>query len=365
MKNPLKNIIYYFLFLIGFCLYSCKHEDLNIFKESENLANIIDFSKNNYELTLFHAALNQVGLTETLTSEGPYTFFAPSNKAFNDIGVTKASDFASMDQDSLKMMLSYHILPRRLNYSDVPPGTIDNKYTNLANLEVYLGNRFFIGCSTCTPIIDFYINGASIQKLGTDIPLTNGVLHVINKVLKYKPSVQDILLSKEKYSFFVQFLKQMRKWDELSESGPFTIFAPTNDAFLKEKISLEQIKSWNPSNFHNRFWSVYLVYNHFFLSDMDVFGRLPGSGYYGAPYYKSKIRGDENYSFGISTESPRKPFIIDNRKTYQNQPDRESPLEPISELDYKAENGIVNGISNLLVLPTEAKIDKNQKDENK
>lgn len=361
MKNPLKNIIYYFLFLIGSFLQSCKHEDLNIYKESENLANIIDFSKNNYELTLFHAALIQVGLTETLTSEGPYTFFAPSNKAFNDIGVTKASDFASMDQDSLKMMLFYHIIPRRLNFTTIPPNTIDNKYRNLADKELYLA-RFSESLHNSNR---FFVNGAETDELSADIPLSNGVLHTIDKVLKYKPTVQDILLSKEKYSFFVQFLKQMRKWDELSESGPFTIFAPTNDAFIKEKISLEQIKSWNPSNFHNRFWSVYLVYNHFFLSDMDVFGRLPGSGYYGAPYYKSKIRGDDNYSFGISTHSPRKPFIIDTRKSYQDSPDRESSLEPISELDYKAENGIVNGISNLLVLPTEATIDKNKKDENK
>jgi len=364
MKNPIKNIIAYFLILIGSFFHSCKHEDLNIYKESENLANIIDFSKNNYELTLFHAALIQVGLTETLTSEGPFTFFAPNNKAFNDIGVTKASDFASMDQDSLKMMLKYHILPRRLNYSDVPPNTIDNKHTNLANLELYLGNSFNIPCSTCSAIVGFYVNGATIQKLGTDIPLANGVLHVINKVLKYSPTVQDILKNNDNFSFYSELLKRMGDWDRLAQKDPITLFAPTNDAFLKKGISLEQIKSWKPDQFYNRFWRVYQVYNHIFLSDMLVFGKLSGSGYYGAVFYRAPIPGDEDYIFGIAGDSGLSPFYVNKVNPPLSGYIGTSNLLPNQYLDNKANNGVVHSISDLLILPTEARIDKNKKDEN-
>jgi len=175
-------------------LTACDHQDLDVYIESESYSNAADFVGNNYNLTLFHAALKQANLLEMLKEQGPFTLFAPEDKAFNDLGIVRASDFASMDQDSLRSMLLYHILPRRLYVADVPRGTIDNKYRNLADTELFLGYHYEKACSECVLRSDLYANGAKSVLATQDKVMANGVLHVINKVLKYQTTVQVELL---------------------------------------------------------------------------------------------------------------------------------------------------------------------------
>jgi len=120
----------------------------------------------------------------------------------------------------------------------------------------------------------------------------------------------------------------------------------------------------DPGQYGKRLSRVYLLYNHFFLSDMSIYGQLPGSGYYGSPFYRARIVGDELYYFGISASTPMEPFIIHSQAPNPNGPIRISNFQPPYRTDHKADNGIVHGITSLLVLPEEALIkDKTHTDQ--
>lgn len=92
----------YVLFMLSFFLFSCEHPDLTVVVPNENLRPASDFIKNNYEMTLFSAALEKVGLASTLNEKGPYTVLVPTDAAFNELGIFRPSDFDKMNLDSLK-----------------------------------------------------------------------------------------------------------------------------------------------------------------------------------------------------------------------------------------------------------------------
>jgi uncharacterized surface protein with fasciclin (FAS1) repeats len=350
-----KVMFYLFAFFLLF-FSACKHDELVVYKESDNYSNAADFVKNNYNFTLLYAALKQANLLELLSKEGPYTLFAPSNKAFNDLGIVRASDFAAMNQDSLRRMLQYHILPRILYRNDVPANTIDNKYINLAGKELFVGYKYEKACATCNITGDIYVNGALAPKTTQNIVLSYGVLHLIDKVLKYQPTVQDILSGRKEYSLFVTLLKRTGDWDRLARPDYTTVFAPDNQAFEKEGITKQQLESLDPAAYYKRLWRVYLLNNHFFISDMIIYGKQAGSGYYGGPLYRAPIAGDEDYLFAIASNPEMEPFIVEKRLIDGGIPLRKTNLQPGYRTDYKADNGVVHGITGLLVLPAEAKI---------
>jgi len=362
MRSGSMKILFWLALLLNtLFIHACKNKDLDLYVESDKYSNAADFIGNNYNLSLFYAALKQADLLDMLKQEGPYTLFAPTNKAFNDLGIVRASDFANMKQDSLRQLLLYHMLPRRLYTSDVPPNTIDNKYVNMMEKELFIGYKNQKVCAECTLISDFYVNGSKSVLATQNIVLANGVLHVVDKVLKYNPTIQDVLNSKPEYSLFIALLKRMGDWNRLGEPANTTVFAPNNEAFEKAGITANDIAQLDPGKYGKRLSRVYLLYNHFFLSDMAIYGQLPGSGYYGSPYYRARIVGDELYYFGISANTPMEPFIIHSQAPEANTPLRISNFQPGYQTDYKADNGVVHGINGLLVLPEEALIKEETK----
>ncbi|WP_169392091.1 MULTISPECIES: fasciclin domain-containing protein [Psychrobacter] len=126
------------------------------------------------DLSTLTAALKDVGLDTTLMSEnGRFTVFAPTNAAFDELltklNMTKEQLFA--DKEMLKAVLSYHVIPEQeVKAADIPYGT-DIKTVN--------GQTFMIDKDNM--ITDASGNKASIAK--TDILASNGVVHVIDKVL--------------------------------------------------------------------------------------------------------------------------------------------------------------------------------------
>ncbi|WET67017.1 fasciclin domain-containing protein [Sphingobacterium sp.] len=354
----IKTKLLFFLLFGPFFFSACNNKDLDLYVESENYSNAADFVGNNYNLSLFYAALKQADLLDLLKQEGPFTLFAPNNKAFNDLGIVRTSDFASMNQDSLRHMLQYHILPRRLYSNDIPPNTIDNKYVNMADKELFIGYKYSKGCDGCLVQSDVYVNGAKSVVPTQNIVLANGVLHMIDKVLKYHTTVQDILQADSTYSLFVAFLKRTGNWERLAQPAYITVFAPNNEAFIKAGLTASAIANLNPMAYGKRLAQVYLLHNHFFLSDMRIYGQQPGSGYYGSPFYRARIVGDEGYYFGISSNPTMDVFIIHSQAPEPNNPIRISQFQPGYRTDHKADNGVVHGISSLLVLPEEAKINE-------
>lgn len=343
--KPIKLILISFLLLT---ISACKHDDLEVYQENKNYRNAADFVKNNYDLSLFYAALQQTDLLETLKGEGPFTLFAPNDAAFNDLGITKPADFAKMNKDSLKLLMKYHVLPRRLFRDNVPKKTVDNRYDNLA------GKRSYLGLFSTDGLNRLYVNGALAGPV--DVILSNGVLHVLNKVIKYREgTVADVLANRPQYRIFVAALKHFGYWEQLKEKGPWTILAPDNDAFAAANITLEDIQAMKPEDYKRRLFGVYVFRNHFFYSDLSIIGSRGGQGYFSnsSAYLRVPVEGDEEISSGVG--SNEQIFTINTMPLEGYSVLRTTTFGAGYKLDDMSDNGMVHNIKNLLVLPQEAK----------
>ena len=341
---------------------SCKHEDLEIVKENENFRVATDFIKNNYDMTLFSAALEKSGLNVQLQGTGPFTVLVPNNAAFQQIGINRPSDFDKMNPDSLKGLVQRHILNERLLIKDIPLNGVDIRYLTMAGTELYVSSANFSPGGLRNQSTDVFFNGSAV--LQTDVPLANGTIHVINKVMKYTPksTVQDWLAKRPQYSIFVSGLKKFGLWDKLATAGPFTVFAPQNKFFEEKNITVASIAALNPQIYSGqRLFGSYIFNNkHFFLSDFYVFRLIN----YEDPV-TLKVDGDDwlKYMSSLSDFYTRIVTVSMNLRTpvdFYHDFNRVSVGTP-GLSDNLTDNGIVHDINGLLLLPEEAIINDTPK----
>lgn len=128
------------------------------------------------EFTILVEAVVAAGLVDTLSGPGPFTVFAPTDAAFAsllaELGVTKEQLFANTAL--LTQVLTYHVVPSRVLEAQVPVGS--------AITTVESGTFTVDGGMAIT---DERARTANI--VGTDVFATNGVIHVIDKVILPAP----------------------------------------------------------------------------------------------------------------------------------------------------------------------------------
>lgn len=131
--------------------------------------------------TTLVAAVKAAGLVETLKGDGPFTVFAPTDEAFAALGEETISGLLK-DKEKLTAILTYHVAPMKLKAEQVVAAT---------GIETVNGQKASISNVDGRPMID----GANIIK--TDIMASNGVIHVIDRVIL--PSEKGQLGSKNEY----------------------------------------------------------------------------------------------------------------------------------------------------------------------
>ena len=131
---------------------------------------IVDIAVGSGQFNTLVAAVQAAGLVETLSGEGPFTVFAPTDAAFEaalaDLGLTAEELLASED---LADILTYHVVPGKVMASDV---------VNLSSATTVQGGILTIGTDANGNVT---INDATVVQ--TDIEASNGVIHVIDAVL--------------------------------------------------------------------------------------------------------------------------------------------------------------------------------------
>ena len=124
------------------------------------------------DFSILVEAVAAAGLVETLQGTGPFTVFAPTNAAFAallaELGVSKAALLA--DKALLTKVLTYHVLPSRVLKAEVPVGK---------PITTVQGQSFTINASL--QITDQ--NARVANLVGTDVAASNGVIHVVDRVL--------------------------------------------------------------------------------------------------------------------------------------------------------------------------------------
>lgn len=215
------------------------------------------FIENNYDLSILAAALKKTNLLDTLNQAGPFTFFAPDNNAFNSMGIKGVEDVANMNVDSLRFILRYHMIRNRY-YTTTFPQQLDSRYMTLAGEEVYIST---MPGTQLRADNDMFVNGSLIYKESRrNIPLANGVLHILAKPLKLtRGTVQDYIAADTSLTLFASAMKQFKLWDGLKTNKPITVFAPANSAFDKYGITATKIAAMNPDSYKALVFSIYVI----------------------------------------------------------------------------------------------------------
>eukprot|EP00747_Dinoflagellata_sp_TGD_P101137 gnl/TRDRNA2_/TRDRNA2_168247_c0_seq2.p1 gnl/TRDRNA2_/TRDRNA2_168247_c0~~gnl/TRDRNA2_/TRDRNA2_168247_c0_seq2.p1 ORF type:complete len:334 (+),score=67.25 gnl/TRDRNA2_/TRDRNA2_168247_c0_seq2:79-1080(+) len=162
--------------------------------------------------------VHQALADNTLNGAGPFTVFAPTDAAFGamlaELGITAEQ---LLQREDLPAILMYHVVPGKVMSSDLSNGMA------VTTVQGAMAQVSITGSTVA-------INDAKVTQ--ADIECSNGVIHVIDKVLM-PPTIVQIAVSTPGFSTLVAALTKANLVDTLSGAGPFTVFAPTDAAFTK------------------------------------------------------------------------------------------------------------------------------------
>jgi transforming growth factor-beta-induced protein len=196
---------------------ACKKDKTTLVPASLTVTQYVESDDN---FSLLSQALAKANLADVLNGTGNFTVFAPTNDAFNALfGQLGVSGLSDLSAQALTPILLYHVFGVEKMSTMLSTGY----YSTLSPSQ---GNYLSMYISTS--------NGVSINSAANvtqaDLKCKNGVIHAINKVL-LPPSVVDVATDNSDFSILVQAVVKAGLVETLKGTGPFTIFAPTNEAF--------------------------------------------------------------------------------------------------------------------------------------
>ncbi len=180
------------------------------------------------------AAVQAAGLVETLSGKGPFTVFAPTDEAFAKLGKDAIADLLKPEnKDKLTSILTYHVVAGEYPAAKVVAAKSLTTVQG-ADVTVAAGKDVMVGTA---------------KVLKTDIKASNGIIHVIDSVIlppaantaeasmkTAKKNLPNLVAVASKAGSFNTLLKAAAAAglaDTLANGGPFTIFAPNDEAFAK------------------------------------------------------------------------------------------------------------------------------------
>ena len=191
---------------------------------------IVEIAAANPDFSTLVTALNAASLVNALSGPGPFTVFAPTNEAFAALPTGVLANLLKPENKAqLVDLLTYHVVPAGgLNFKhNMPPRsfkTVEGKNLTVTWRKETGGNRLYY----------YYVEGVRFSN--KQVAASNGGIFPIGSVLTLPPPVKnktivDIAAATPDLSTLVVALKAADLVDTLSGPGPFTVFAPTNEAF--------------------------------------------------------------------------------------------------------------------------------------
>jgi len=201
------------------CGYGCQ-----IQRQSAPARNIAEVLTKAGATTLVDLVV-KAGLAETLSGPGPFTVFAPENNAFARLPKSLV-DTLTGDVELLKKVLLYHVVPGVVMSSDITDDlTAASAEGSDLRANVYYKSKYGKGYIT--------VNGKNVKY--PDIKASNGIIHLMKDVIYPIPSgnIAEVVSGDERFSTLLAAVGAAGLADTLATAGPFTVFAPTNEAFAK------------------------------------------------------------------------------------------------------------------------------------
>ncbi|MBC2840167.1 fasciclin domain-containing protein [Robiginitalea sp. SC105] len=200
-------------------------EILDALAEAAADRNIVEIANATSDLSALVSALIEADLATTLEGDGPFTVFAPTNDAFATfLSVNGYASVADVPNEILTQVLLNHVVAGEFASTDLTTGYVSSSSTagpDNANLSLFINTE---GGVT--------INGVSDVST-PDVFASNGVVHIVDAVIGL-PTIVDHATANPAFSSLVDALTDGGNTtftDLLSSEGPYTVFAPTNDAF--------------------------------------------------------------------------------------------------------------------------------------
>jgi uncharacterized surface protein with fasciclin (FAS1) repeats len=200
--------------------------------QAQEPGTIVDIAVADGRFDTLVAALQAANLAETLAGEGPFTVFAPTDAAFSRLPEGTVEALLN-DIPALTDILLYHVVSGEV---------LAEQALELGEAETLQGQSVEITFDEGNILIPgglAFVNDARIRI--TDIQASNGVIHVIDRVIlppaeaeeESMGTIVDIAVADGRFETLVAALQAAELVETLSGEGPFTVFAPTDDAFAK------------------------------------------------------------------------------------------------------------------------------------
>jgi len=215
MKRVAYILILLLVFALAAAIISCDEEEEATPTPTPVLQDIVGIAAGDDRFETLVAALQAADLVSTLQGEGPFPVFAPTDDAFDNLPAGTV-DALLQDIPALTDVLLYHVVSGKVMAADV---------VGLASATTVLGQDVTVTVEGG----NVFINDA--QVIITDIEASNGVIHVIDTVLIPLDDIVEIAVADDRFETLVAALQAADLVGTLQGEGPFTVFAPTDDAF--------------------------------------------------------------------------------------------------------------------------------------
>ncbi|MBL9032261.1 MAG: fasciclin domain-containing protein [Phycisphaerae bacterium] len=278
----------------------------------EQPADIVDTAVAAGSFKTLAAALKAAGLVETLKGKGPFTVFAPTDEAFAKLPAgTVEMLLKPENKEKLAGILAYHVVAGSVMAKEVvglkTAGTVNGQRVDIMVKE---GKVVLDGKSTVTK---------------TDIACSNGVIHVIDTVIM--PVSNDVVATAMEAGSFTTLAKALTAAglvETLQGKGPFTVFAPTDEAFAKlPPGTIESLLK--PENKEK-------------LASILTFHVIPGRVYADQVVTMTRsAKTVQGQTFAISVKDGK--VMIGN----------ESAMAKVTATDVEASNGVIHVIDTVLM----------------
>lgn len=221
---------------LPFLITSCDEDDDPVAPPAKTITETVVDGTN---FTLLEAAVVQAGYANLLGTTPNLTVFAPNDDAFRQLDITgdgvpdldteaKIKALTGANLDFLKSVLNYHVLTARVASSAITAAGIESAtYATTGS-----GPKLFAKLNG----IKAFINGGEV--VSADVSASNGVIHVINKVLiPPTVTVTGAVASLPQFSRLLYAINRVKNGGgadiaaALNGAGPFAVFAPDNTAF--------------------------------------------------------------------------------------------------------------------------------------
>jgi len=186
---------------------------------------IADIASSDANFSTLLAVVQKADLVSVLAGDGPLTVFAPTNDAFAASGLDQAALDALSATDAARI-ITYHAVAGTVLSNSLSAGVVNT----VAELSLVVGTEGGVTLNGGNTVV----GGATVTS--ADVTADNGVVHVIDRVL-LPPTVADLA----RYAGLTELgaaVEAAGLAETLSGEGPFTVFAPTNEAFPDDTAGL-------------------------------------------------------------------------------------------------------------------------------